>query len=191
MRHCGLAPSRKSIFYSPHGDIDFLFASRRNRFSIRLTANVEFIFLSPPPGEIDFLFASRRMSILYFSCPNLAKSIFYSPHGECRFYISHAPSRRNRFSIPLTANVDFILLSPIHGEIDFLFTSRRMSILSRFMALINFLFGSRQEPISFRLHGASCLKAIINVLLASRRDSVSFRFAPGGDIDILSPHVDN
>ena len=126
-----------------------------------------------------------------FSIRLTAKSIFYSPHGECRFYFSLADSRRNRFSIRLTANVDFIFLSPIHGEIDFLFTSWRMSILSRFTALINFLFGSRQEPISFRLHGASCLKAIINVLLASRRDSVSFRFAPDGDIDILSPHVDN
>jgi hypothetical protein len=151
-----------SIYFS-------LAASRRNRFSIRLTANVDFIFLTPPHGEIDFLFASRRMSIFYF--------LF--------------ASRRNRFLFSLTANVDFILLSPIHGEIDFLFTSRRMSILSRFTALINFLFGSRQEPISFRLHGASCLKAIINVLLASRRDLVSFRFAPDGDIDILSPHVDN
>ena len=148
IRPCGLAPSRKLIFYSPHGDIDFLFASRRNRFSIQPHGECRFIFLSPIHGEIDFLFS-------------------------------------------LTANVDFILLSPIHGEIDFLFTSRRMSILSRFTALINFLFGSRQEPISFRLHGASCLKAIINVLLASRRDLVSFRFAPDGDIDILSPHVDN
>jgi len=105
-------------------------------------------------------------------------------------YFSYA-SRQHPFSIRLTANVDFIFLSPPHGEIDFLFASRRMSILLRFTALTNFLFGSRQEPISFRLHGASCLKAIINVLLASRRDSVSFRFAPDGDIDILSPHVDN
>ena len=62
---------------------------------------------------------------------------------------------------------------------------------SRLTALINFLFGSRQEPISFRLHGASHLTAVINVLLASRRDSVSFQFAPDGDIDILSPHGDN
>jgi hypothetical protein len=171
IRPCGLAPSRKSIFYSPHGDIDFLFASRRNRFSIQPHGECRFIFLSPPPGDIDFLFASRRMSILYFSRPLTAKSIFYSPHGEIDFLFS------------LTANVDFILLSPIHGEIDFLFTSRRMSILLRFMALINFLFGSRQEPISFRLHGTSCLKAVIIVLIASRRDY--------GDIDILSPHVDN
>ena len=183
-------------FFPPHGDLHSalrprpltaifgLAAShppRRNRFSIRLTANVDlffshrltaksifysphsecqFIFLSPPHGEIDFLFASRRMSILF----------------------SHAPSRRNRFSIRLTANIDF------------LFASRRMLILfilRPFTALINFLFGSRQEPISFRLHGASCLTAVINVLLASRRDSVSFWFTPDGDIDILSPHGDN
>jgi len=70
---CGLAPSRKLIFYSPHGDIDFLFASRRNRFSIQ-------------------------------------------PHGECRFYFTLADSRRNRFSIHLTANVDFISL---HGVDQF------------------------------------------------------------------------
>ena len=135
-----------------------------------LAPSRQYSALRPRPlTEINFLFASRRMSI----------------------YFSLAASRRNRFSIRLTVNVDFIFLSPIHSEIDFLFASRRMSILSRFTALINFLFGSRQEPISFRLHGASCLEAIINVLLASRRDSVSFRFAPNGDIDILSPHVDN
>jgi hypothetical protein len=201
IRPCGLAPSRKSIFYSPHGDIDFLFASRRNRFSIQPHGKCRFIFLSPPPGDIDFLFASRRMSILYFSRPLTAKSIFYSPHGEIDFlfsltanvdFILLSPIHGEiDFLFSLTANVDFILLSPIHGEIDFLFTSRRMSILLRFMALINFLFGSRQEPISFHLHGTSCLKAVIIVLIASRRDSVSFRFAPDGNIDILSPHVDN
>ena len=85
IRPCGLAPSRKSIFYSPH-------------------------------GEIDFLFASRRMSILFFSRRFTAKSIFYSPHGECRFYFSLADSRRNRFSIHLMANVDFITL---HGVDQF------------------------------------------------------------------------
>jgi len=138
-----------SIYFS-------LAASRRNRFSIRLTANVDFIFLTPPHGEIDFLFASRR----------------------------------NRFSICLTANVDFLFSIRLTAK-SISIQPHRMSILSRFTALINFLFGSRQEPISFRLHGASCLKAIINVLLASRRDLVSFRFAPDGDIDILSPHVDN
>jgi hypothetical protein len=62
---------------------------------------------------------------------------------------------------------------------------------SRLTALINFLFGSRQEPISFRLHGDLRLTAVINVLLASQRDSVSFRFVPDGDIDILLPHGDN
>ena len=42
----------KSIFYSPHGEC---------RFSIRLTANINFIFLMPPHGKIDSLFASRQM----------------------------------------------------------------------------------------------------------------------------------
>ncbi len=116
------------IFLMPphaHGEISFLFASRRNRFSIRLAAKsifymphgeCRFIFLLPPHGEIDFLFASRRMLILFFSRPLTAKSIFYSPHGECRFFFSR-PSRRNRFSIRLRANSDF------------LFASRRMLIL--------------------------------------------------------------
>ena len=104
IRPCGLAPSRKLIFYSPHGDIDFLFASRRNRFPICLTANVDFIFLTPPHGEIDFLFASRR------------NRFSIQPHGECRFYFTLTDSRRNRFSIHLTANVDFIAL---HGVDQF------------------------------------------------------------------------
>ena len=155
----------------PHGDIRPCgLPSHGDIRPCGLAPSRRYSALRPRPlTEINFLFASRRMSI----------------------YFSLAASRRNRFSICLTVNVDFIFLSPIHGEIDFLFASRRMSILSRFTGLINFLYGSRQEPISFRLHGASCLKAVINVLLASRRDSVSFRFGPDGDIDILSPHIDN
>jgi hypothetical protein len=54
------------------------------------------------------------------------KLMFYLPHGECRFYFSHAPSRRNRFSICLTANADLFFLTPPHGEIDVLFTSWQM-----------------------------------------------------------------
>ena len=61
----------------------------------------------------------------------------------------------------------------------------------RLTALINFLFGSRQELISFCLHGDLRLTAVINVLLASWQDLVSFRFTPDGDIDILSSHGDN
>ena len=218
---CGLAPSRRYSFglaaSPPHGDIpsalrpfphgDILLAlrprpltaiflrlcglapSRRNGFSIHLTANVDLlfsrsltaksifylphgecqlIFLTPPHGEINFLFASWRMSI------------FYSPHGKYRFYFSYAPSRQNRFSIRLTADVVFILFCLLAAIFHL-----------RLKALINFLFGSRQEPISFRLHGDSRLTAVINVLLASRQDWVSFRFAPDGDINILSPHGDN
>jgi hypothetical protein len=110
-----------------------------------------FVFLMPPHGEIDFLFTSRQMLI------------FYSPHGKCRFYFFYAPSQRNHVSIRLTADVVFILFRLLAAIFH-----------SRFTALINFLFGSRQEPISFRLHGALRLTAVINVLLASRRDSVSF-----------------
>ena len=90
-------------------------------------------------------------------------------------------AKSNRFSIRLTANVDLFSFT---ANVD-LFFSRPLT------ALINFLFGSRQEPISFRLHGDSRLTAVINVLFASRRDLVSFRFAPDGDINILSPHGNN
>ena len=107
-------------------------------------------------------------------------SIFYLPHGECRFYFSYAPSRRNQFFIRLTADVVFILFRLLAAIFHL-----------RFTAMINFLFGSWQEPISFRLHGALRLTAVINVLLASWRDSVSFRFAADSDIDILSPHGNN
>jgi len=104
------------------------------------------------------------MSILFFSCPLTEKSIFYSPHGECRFYFSHAPSRRNRCSIRLTADVVLLLFRLLAAIFH-----------SRLTALINFFFGSRQEPISFRLHGDLRLTAVINVLFAFRRDSISFR----------------
>ena len=71
----------------------------------------------PPHSEIDCLFASRQVLIYFSQNPLTAKSIFYLPHGECRFYFSYPPSRQNRSSIRLMANVDF------------LFASRRMSIL--------------------------------------------------------------
>ena len=73
-----------------------------------------------------------------FSICLTAKSIFYSPLGECRFiFLSPPPGEivflfASRwmsilyFSCPLTAKS--IFYSP-HGEIDFLFASRRMSIL--------------------------------------------------------------
>ena len=120
---CGLAPSRQYSFglaaLPPHGNIPSALWPRpltviflrpcglppSRQYSFGLVA-------TPPHGEINFLFASWRMSILFFSRPLTAKSIFYSPHGECRF------------SICLTANVDFIFLTPPHGEIDFLFASR-------------------------------------------------------------------
>jgi hypothetical protein len=44
---------------------------------------------------------------LFFSRPLTAKSIFYSPHGEYQFFIR------------LTANVDFIFLTPLHGVDQF------------------------------------------------------------------------
>jgi len=121
-----LALRPKSMFYSPHGECRFYFSCPLraiflrpcglNRCSIRLTANVDFIFLVPPHGEIDFLFASRRMSILFFSCPLTAKSMFYSPHGGCSFItlpppcgdISFAPHGVNQFFLRLTARTDFI-----------------------------------------------------------------------------------
>ena len=39
------------------------------------------------------------------------KSIFYSTHAKCRIFFSHAPSRKNQFSICLTVNVNFIYFS--------------------------------------------------------------------------------
>ena len=118
-----------AIFLRPCG----LTPSWRNRYSIRLTANVNFIFPTPP-------------------------------HGECQFNFSYAFSRRNRFSFCLKADV-FLLL----------FRLLVVIFHSRLMTLINFLFGSWQEPISFfLLHSDSCLTAVINVLSASWRDSVSF-----------------
>jgi hypothetical protein len=78
--------------------------SRRNQFSIRLMANV------------DFLFASWQISILFFLRPLTAKSILYPPHGGCSFYtllpprgdISFAPQGVNQFSLRLTARTNFI-----------------------------------------------------------------------------------
>ena len=64
---------------------------------------------SPPHGDIP--------SALRPSSP--LTMIFLRP-------CSHAPSRRNRFSIRLTASVDFIFLMPPHGKIDFLFAPRGM-----------------------------------------------------------------
>ena len=70
IRPCGLAPSRRysALRPRPLTAIFGLAASppHGNQFSIRLTANVD----------------------LFFSCRLTAKSIFYSPHGECRFYFS-------------------------------------------------------------------------------------------------------
>jgi len=90
-----------SLAASPtHGDIPSALRSRplsAKTIFYPLTANVDLNFLTPPHGEIDFLFASRRMSILFFS----------------------APSRQNRFSIHLTADVVFITLLSPHGDISF------------------------------------------------------------------------
>ena len=77
------------------------------------------------------------------ACPLTVKSIFYLPHGECRFYFSYAPSRQNRFSIRLT--VDVVLL---------LFRLLAVIFHLRLTALINFLFGS------FCLHSDSRLLAV-------------------------------
>jgi hypothetical protein len=110
------------FFFPPHGNIHSALRPHPLTAIFGLAA-------SPPHGEIDFLFASRQMSILFFSRRLTAKSIFYSPHGECRFYFSHAPSRRNRFSICLTVNVVLFFSRTLTANIDFLFASRRMSIL--------------------------------------------------------------
>jgi hypothetical protein len=95
------------------------------------------------------------MSILIFLTP---------PHCEIDFLFAS-----RRMSI-------FIFLLPPHGKIEF--ASRQMSILfffrllaatfhSRLMAVIDFLFASRQESSSFCLHGDSGLTAVIDVLFAS------------------------
>ncbi len=143
---CGLAPSQQySAFWPrPLTEINFLFASRRmsinfslsaswqNRFSIRLTANVCFIFLTPPHGEIDFLFTSWWMSICF----------------------SHAPSRWNRFSIHLTANVDFLFASRQMSILFFLrpFTTKSC-LYSPHGGCSFYTLPPPRGDISFALHG--------------------------------------
>ena len=124
LRPCGLAcPSRRYSFglaasLAPHGDISLALRPR-----LPLTV----IFLWP---------RSPLMAIFLWPC-GLACSlsaIFLRPCGLARpsreysfgLAASLAPSRQNRFSIHLTASVDFIFLMPPHFEIDFLFASRRM-----------------------------------------------------------------
>jgi len=76
LRPCSLArPSRRYSF----GLAASLAPSRQYSFGLAA--------LLAPHGDIP--------SALW-PCPLTAKSIFHSPHGECRFYFSYAPSRRNR-----------------------------------------------------------------------------------------------
>ena len=115
---------------APHGDIPsalrpcpltaiFLRPCGLNRFSIQLTPNVEFFFLTPPHDKINFLFALRWMSILF---------IFLTPpHGKIDFLFALQwmpifflrPLMANQFSICLMASVDFITLMPPCGDISF------------------------------------------------------------------------
>jgi len=114
IRPCGLArPSRRYSFSlaasPPHGDIPSALRPKSMFYSPHGECR---FFFSPPHGDIPSALRPKLM--------------FYLPHGECQFYFSHAPSRRNRFSIRLTANADLFFLTPPHGKIDFLFASRRM-----------------------------------------------------------------
>ena len=124
IRPCGLAPSRRysALRPRPLTEIDFLFASRRNRFSIRLTAKSIFYSASRRMSIYFSLAASRRNRFSIRLTANVDFIFLTPPHGEIDFLFA---SRRNRFPIRLTANVDFIFLTPPHGEIDFLFASRR------------------------------------------------------------------
>ncbi len=116
--------------------------SRRYRFSICLTANVNFFLpatwrFAPPHIDIDFLFTSRQMSFFLLPTrwfvPLMEISIFYLPHGESQFFLpppqQFAPlTARYQFSLCLTAIINFI--SPIRqfasqGNINFLFASQR------------------------------------------------------------------
>ncbi len=122
---CSLArPSRRYSFglaasLAPHGDIPS--ASLTPHGDIPLALRLR----SPPLGDIpSALWPCLPLTVIFlWPCglarPLTAKLIFYSPHGECRFYFSYAPSRRNQFSIRLTTDVVFITLPPPHGNISF------------------------------------------------------------------------
>ncbi len=108
LRPCGVAPSWRYSFglaaLPPHGNIpSALRPCPLMAIFLRLCGlapSQQYSFgLAASPSHGDIPWALRP-------CPLTAKSIFYSPHGECRF----------------------IFLMPPHGKIKFLFASRRMSI---------------------------------------------------------------
>jgi hypothetical protein len=116
--------------------------------------------------------------------------VFFSPHGKNQFHppdgnsrltvisIFSLPHGDNQFSLRLTAIINFSLP---HARINFIPPTRRFTPhgdnnFSLPHGDNQFFFASRQESISFRLHGDSCHTALL--IFSSPHGANRFFFAP-------------
>ncbi len=169
-----LCLTEKIDFFPPDGDL----CITAILIFLCLTARIGFIRLTA-------IHTSRRYSFGLTAAPHHGNiPLALQPRPITAILLrpySRAPSRRYSFGLtamphhgdiplalqpcPIHGDIFFGLAATPHGDINFLFTSRRLSIFLCLSARINFI-----PP-----YGDSRLTAIIDFFFASRQESISFR----------------
>ncbi len=152
--------------FTPHGDINFLFASRGLSIFLCLSARIDFI---PPYGN------SRLTAIINFSLPlgkNQSHSALwqFTPHSDNQFFFA---SRQESISFRLTAiratrRYQFFLC--LTAIIDFFFAPRKVLLITHQGILWEAFF-------SFLVHPFWCSQSRLQVIGAG----VAFLATPGDE----------